>query len=137
MNSIPESYVDSMPSDPTLLAELGRVTWAAARLHAGVRDAINKHGGSSSMQPFERTLGQAIGDLKKLAASNGRTDQVTWADDVGQPACRRRNDVIHAVTYTAPGGTQAIAPVDGNRLLVPDLREVSRLLIEAHTHLPA
>ncbi len=28
----PESYVDSMPCDPDLLLELGRVTWAAARL---------------------------------------------------------------------------------------------------------
>src|SRR5690606_7947639 len=107
MTSIPDSYVDSMPCDPDLLVELGRVTWAAARLHASVRDSINRHSGSSSMAPFELTLGRAIADLEQLATQNGRADQTDWVRDFGRPACRRRNAVIHAVTYTALDRKQA------------------------------
>lgn len=49
MSSLPDSYVDLMPSDPDLFVELGRVAWAAARLHFGVRDAINRHPGGVPM----------------------------------------------------------------------------------------
>jgi hypothetical protein len=140
MTSIPDSYVDSMPTDPDLLLELGRVTWAAARLHAGVRDSINKHSGSTSMAPFERTLGGAIADLERLATSNGCTDQADWVRNVGRPASHLRNAVIHAVTFTAPDGKQAIGTVDRTapgRFLVPDLRAVTLALIEASMKLPA
>ncbi|MDH0739912.1 MULTISPECIES: hypothetical protein [Achromobacter] len=140
MTSIPDSYVDSMPSDPDLLVELGRVAWAAARLHAGVRDSINRHGGSSSMAPFGLTLGQAIAHLEQLATQNGRADQTDWVRDFGRPASRRRNAVIHAVTYTAPDRKQAIQTVDRTapgRFLSPDLRAVTLSLIEANMKLPA
>lgn len=128
-----------MPSDPDLLVELGRVAWAASRLHAGVRDSINKHSGSTSMTPFELTLGQAIAGLEKLAKDNGRIDQADWVDKVGRPANRLRNAVIHAVTFTASDDKQAIGTVDGSppyRFLVPDLRSVTLALIEAHMKLP-
>ncbi|QYD72957.1 hypothetical protein KZJ38_25085 [Paraburkholderia edwinii] len=140
MTSIPDSYADSMPSDPDLLVDLGRVAWAAARLHAGVRDSINKHNGSTSMAPFELTLGQAIADLEKLAKNNDRADQADWVRDFGRPASRLRNAVIHAVTFTAPDGKQAIGTVDRTppgRFLVPDLRAVTLALIEASMKLPA
>jgi hypothetical protein len=139
MTSIPDSYADSMPSDPDLLMDLGRVAWAAARLHAGVRDSINKHNGSTSMAPFELTLGQAIADLEKLGKNNGRADQVDWVRDFGRPASRLRNAVIHAVTFTAPDGKQAIGTVDNSlpgRFLAPELRSVTLALIEASMKLP-
>ncbi|WP_322083905.1 hypothetical protein [Burkholderia sp. BCC1972] len=139
MTSIPDSYADSMPSDPDLLVDLGRVAWAAARLHAGVRDSINKHSGSTSMAPFELTLGRAIAGLEKLAKSNGRADQVDWVRDFGRPASRLRNAVIHAVTFTAPDDKQAIGTVDGTppgRFLAPELRAVTLALIGASMNLP-
>lgn len=128
-----------MPCDPDLLTDLGRVAWAAARLHAGVRDCIDNHNGSASMDPFELTLGQAIADLEKHAKSNGRTDQVDWVRDFGRPASRLRNAVIHAVTFTATDDKQAIGTVDGSppgRFLAPDLRAVTLALIEASMKLP-
>lgn len=135
-----DSYADSMPADPDLLVELGRVAWAAARLHAGVRDAINKHRRSTSMAPFGRTLGQAIGELNQLAKNNGRADQCEWVENVGKPARDRRNAVIHAVAFTASDQKQAIQTSDGappGRFLAPDLRAVTLALIEASMKLPA
>ena len=141
MDPIPESYVDLMPCDETLLVELGRVSWASARLHAGVRDAINRLDGASSDKPFRTTLGSAVSDLRKKAVACARQDIVDWVDDYGMPAVKQhRNKVAHAVTYTAPDGTQAIQTDDHSppgRFLNPELREVSRVLIEAHTRLPA
>lgn len=140
MNLPPESHVDSMPGDGDLFLELGRVTWAAARLHAGVRDAINQHRGAASDEPFTRTLGQAVAVLEQLAREAGRADQVDWVANVGRPAVKRRNAVAHAVTYTASDGKQAIGPV-GNpapkRFLAPDLRQVTLHLIHASMTLPS
>ncbi|PPI19058.1 hypothetical protein C5D34_12130 [Rathayibacter sp. AY1B1] len=139
MTSLPDAYVDSMPTDPDLLMELGRVAWAAARLHAGVRDAIGRHLGASTDEPFTKTLGQAISQLETLARLARRTDQLDWITDVGRPAKDKRNAVIHAVTYTATDGRQAITTSDGSapgRFLNPELRAVTLELIEAHTDLP-
>jgi hypothetical protein len=69
-----------------------------------------------------------------------RADQVTWVCDVGRPANRQRNAVIHAVTFTATDGKQAIQTVDGSlpgRFLAPKLRAVSLALIEASMLLPS
>lgn len=140
MHDLPDSYVDSMPTDPDLLVELGRVAWAAARLHAGVRDAINRHHGVSSDKPFEATLGQAIAELERLAQASSRADQEDWVQLSGRPASRSRNAVIHAVTYTAEDGRQAIGTVDHSapgRFLVPELRKVTLALIAASMTLPA
>ncbi|XKH54837.1 hypothetical protein LG284_07700 [Citricoccus nitrophenolicus] len=139
MNLPPESYVDSMPCDKDLLVELGRVTWAAARLHAGVRDAINRHDGNPSDEPFARTLGQAVSGLESRASSAGRADQVDWVKTVGRPAVKMRNDVTHAVTYTATDGRQAIGTVDHSapgRFLRQELRQVTLHLIHASMTLP-
>lgn len=136
----PESYVDSMPCDSDLLVELGRVTWAAARLHAGVRDTINTHEGLASDQPFEMTLGQAVSNLEQSAKAAGRGDQGNWVADVGRPAVKMRNAVVHAVTFTADDGQQALGTVDHTppgRFLVDDLRQVTLHLIHASMTLPA
>lgn len=128
-----------MPSDPDLLTDLGRVAWAAARLHAGVRDAVNRHHGQASDVPFEHTLGQAIAELEALAAAGRRSDQTSWVTHTGRPASRKRNAVIHAVTFTADDGKQAIGTVDHSapgRFLAPELREVALDLIHAHMTLP-
>ncbi|PZE65503.1 MULTISPECIES: hypothetical protein [unclassified Curtobacterium] len=140
MHNLSDSYIDSMPTDPDLLVELGRVAWAAARLHAGVRDAINCHHGVPSDAPFETTLGQAIAELERLAQASSRADQVDWVELSGRPASRRRNAVIHAVAYTAEDGRQAIGTVDHSapgRFLVPELRKVTLALITASMTLPA
>ena len=128
-----------MPSDPELLVELGRVAWAAARLHSGVRDAINRHHGTPSDKPFEATLGQAIAELEMLARARDRPDQLTWVSQTGRSASRRRNAVIHAVTFTAQDGKQAIGTLDHSppdRFLASDLRDVTRALIAASMTLP-
>lgn len=116
------------------------MAWAAARLHFGVRDAINRHQGVASNKPFEGTLGSAIAELERLATRQGRSDQVSWVQVAGRPAARRRNAVIHAITYAAPDGKQALKTVDDSapgRFLAPDLRAVSLALIQASTDLPA
>lgn len=128
-----------MPSDADLLVDLGRVAWAAARLHAGVRDAINRHHGVPSDAPFEKTLGQAIAQLAGLAAASGRDDQLGWVEQVGRPAARQRNAVIHAVTYTAEDGKQALHTADHaapGRFQTAELRAVVLALIEAGSSLP-
>lgn len=135
----PESYVDSMPCDQDLLLELGRVQWAAARLHAGVRDAINRHDGQPSDQAFKKTLGQAVRLLEDRARAVGRTDQLDWVTNIGRPAVKKRNRVTHAVTFTASDGRQAIGTVDQSapgRFLRAELREVALHLIHASMTLP-
>ena len=131
--------IAAMPSDNALLADLGRVAWVAARLHAAVRDAIDTHVGAASDAPFEKTLGGAIADLEKLATAAGRADQVDWVVNTGRPASRKRNAVIHAVTYTADDGKQALGTVDHSdpgRFLAPELQDVTRALIDASRALP-
>lgn len=91
------------------------------------------------MAPFERTLGQAIADLESQASSSGRADQVDWVRNYGRPASRLRNEVIHAVTFTAVDGKQAIGKVEqteATRFLAPELRAVTLALLEASMRLP-
>ncbi|WEV76768.1 hypothetical protein O9K63_09130 [Janibacter cremeus] len=133
----PESYVDTMPCDPDVLVELGRVTWAAARLHAGVRDLINCLDGAPSDHPFGLTLGQAITELETRARAFGRHDVVDWVHGEGRPANKLRNAVVHVVTYTAADGKQAIQRLDtSTRFQNPELRTVTRRLIAASMLLP-
>ncbi|PWJ59721.1 hypothetical protein [Rathayibacter iranicus] len=138
MNSLQDPYVNDMPTDPELLSDLGRVAWAAARLHFGVRDAIGRHLGAPTDAPFKTTLGGAIKQLEGLAKSAGRIDQVEWAADVGWPATRSRNAVIHAIVITAEDGRQALVTQDQSapgRFLVPELRAVTLDLINASMRL--
>lgn len=140
MDVTPESYVDSMPCDPDLLEELGRVVWAAARLHFGIRDAINRLEGESSDAPFAKTLGGALSQLTQGAEAAGRQDLVEWAEAIGRPAKDKRDGVLHAVTFTAADDRQAIGAFDSEkgprRYGVTELREVSRQLIHASRTLP-
>jgi hypothetical protein len=133
-----DSEVDLMPTDPDLLAEIGRVTWAAARLHHGVRDAIGRHEGTATNAPFKTTLGGAIKQLERLATAAGRTDQMQWITALGRPATARRNGVVHAITATVEDKQALITP-DGSapeRFLVPELRDVTLALVKAHQGLP-
>ncbi len=62
-----------------------------------------------------------------------------WVSNVGRPAVRMRNTVVHAVTYTAANGQQAIGTVDdgpSGRFLVDGLRQVILRLIHASMTLP-
>ncbi|MGH3474347.1 MAG: hypothetical protein ACRDOT_05460 [Aeromicrobium sp.] len=139
MPLLPKSYVDSMPCDPGLLVELGRVTWAAARLHAGVRDAINALDAESSDEPFGWTLGEAVRQLDKRAQERGLIEVTEWVSTIGRPAVKRRNAVVHAVTYTAKDGRQAIGTADHSppgRFMNAGLRQVSGSLIHASKTLP-
>jgi hypothetical protein len=138
MTESSDSEVDLMPTDPDLLAEIGRVTWAAARLHHAVRDAIGRHQGAATDAPFEETLGGAIAQLERLAVAGGRTDQAQWVTAVGRPATARRNGVVHAITATIDDKQALITP-DGSapgRFLVPELRDVTLALVRAHQDLP-
>ncbi|HLS49887.1 MAG TPA: hypothetical protein VK024_07815 [Actinomycetaceae bacterium] len=139
MHNLPDRYVETMPCDPDLLVNLGRVTWASARLHSGVRDAINVHKGTPSGAPFSLTLGQAVAQLEALAKKAGRLDQVSWAQTLGRPAVNQRNAVAHAVTFTADDGLQAIGTMDHSppgRFLDEELRGVILTLIHASMRLP-
>ena len=110
------------------------MTWAAARLHAGVRDTINSHQGATSDKPFGMTLGQAVSSLEESAKIACRVDQVNWVANIGRPAVKMRNGVVHAVTYTADGGQQALGTVDHtppDRCLIDNLRQVTLHLIHA------
>ncbi|QZQ53806.1 hypothetical protein KZI27_10535 [Curtobacterium sp. TC1] len=136
--SLPPDIAE-MPSDKALLADIGRVAWAAARLHAAVRDVINSHVGAASDAPSKKTLGGAIADLEKLATAAGRADQVDWVVNTGRPASRKRNAVVHAVTYMANDGKQALGTVDHSvprRFLAPELQDVTRALVDASRALP-
>jgi hypothetical protein len=132
-----------MPCDETLLADLGRAVWAAARLHAGVRDALNAIEGVPSDAPFiDYTLGRAITELEQRARrlDPPRTEQVvTWCRTVGRPAKDARDQVMHAITYTDPDGRQALMTNDHaapGRFLIPELQEVTGQLIHAAMTLP-
>jgi hypothetical protein len=136
-------WARTMPCDETLLAAVGRVNWAAARLHAGVRDAINHITSIPSDKPFELTLGTAVAQLERRAAKRvaepDLTRLTTWCSTVGRPAVDRRNKVIHAVTFTAADGLQAIGTVDHSppsRFLEPDLMEIAGILVDASRQLP-
>lgn len=133
----------TMPCDESLLPSIGRVTWAAARLHAGVRDAINVIDGAASDAPFDRALGGAITDLKTRVMNHvvepERTALLEWILLIGRPAKDRRNEVVHAVTFTANGGVQAIGSVGGSpveRYLEPELLQVAGQLEDALARLP-
>lgn len=133
----------SMPCDEELLAPLGRVAWAALRLHHGVRDAINTIEGTPSDAPFEQTLGQAVGRLRDLATHHAvepaRTAVLSWYNDTASPAVESRNGVLHAIGYTDPDGRQALrgSSIDRPaRYLTTELLQAAGHLIEASRTLP-
>lgn len=136
---LPQSYVDSMPCDTEMLLELGRVNWAAARLHFTVRDALNSLNNRPSDEPFNQTLGGALKTLKNRALDKNHPEISEWVDSYGSPAKKHRNSVVHAITYTAEDGKQALMATErygSKRLQNPELREVTRFLIEAAVRFP-
>lgn len=138
------ALASGMPCDEGLLAEVGRVHWAAARLHAGVRDAINFIDGAPSDAPFrDWTLGSAITKLEqraqKFVDGPDRDALIRWCRDVGRPAKHHRDAVAHAITYTATDGRQAIMTNDHStpgRFERDQLHEVTGRLVDASMRLP-
>lgn len=136
-------YGKHMPLDEDLLEPLGRVMWAAIRLHHGIRDAINHIKGQPSDKAFDASLGVAIAELKKLAeaklAEPDRSTLLAWIKNEGTPATRERTGVAHAISYTDPDGRQALrgsTPDRPTRYQVSDLLEVVGLLAAAPRDLP-
>lgn len=130
-----------MPVDEELLAPLGRTTWAAIRLHGGVRDALNHLEPGRGDLSWAKTLRKAISWLTesadKVAAEPDRDALHEWADAHGRPAVERRNEVAHAITYTAEDGRQAHrSRVTSRRLLTPEVLEVAGLLGVASREFP-
>lgn len=130
---------DNMPCDELLLEDLGRVQWAAARLHHGVRDRHGKLLGELSDKLFNTTLGGAIKSLRNEAASLGQIDIVEWCDDIGTPATEARNGVVHSIVFTADDRKQAIrgsTPTRPERYLSDTILDVADQLVEASRSLP-
>lgn len=109
LEPIGAALASGMPCDEDRLAEVGRVHWAAARLHAGVRDAINFIDRAPSDALFrDWTLGSAITQLEqraqKFVDGPDQDALIRWCRDVGRPAKHHRDAVAHAITYTATDG---------------------------------
>ncbi len=106
-------YSQHIPFDDALLEPLRRVLWSAARLHSTVRDTLGLDMGPGlSDEPFDRTLGQVIGELVSKAGAEGepwRSEIRHWADGYGRPAQKERDRIIHAVPHAAPDGRQALS----------------------------
>lgn len=138
-----------MPCDPALLPALGRVTWAAVRLQHGVRDALRHIAVHAGVPPtdtaFAASLGGAIEALEHEAGhlpSPAGPALLVWCRDQGRPATARRNGVVHAVSYTADDGHQAIGgfPVGPDRparYLEHELLDVAGRLAHASATLPS
>lgn len=127
-----------IPVDEELLAPLGRVMWAAIRLHHAVRDTLGLDlGAGLSDEPFEKyTLGGAISALRRSAAAAGDPWDpviIRWADESGTPAANQRDRVAHAVAYTADDGRQALRT--GGRKGLPRERVTTELLEEIASRL--
>jgi hypothetical protein len=135
-----ESYVTGMPLDDTLLEDLGRLNWAAARLHHAIRDAINEIDGAPSDDPFaDWSLGKALGELNRRAEVLG-TDEgrrlSQWCRQT-RGAVQGRNGIVHAVAYTDKDGAQALRTLSGaGRVTVHLLRVVTGMLVHAASTMP-
>lgn len=134
MNENDEYYVDTMPCDETLLKELGRVHWAAARLHFTMRDTLNLLEVEISDDPFKDTLGKTRRTLEERARSVSADKVAEWATGTGRDAIDARNVIAHAVTYTAPDGRQALMTTRERgyeRIDRTRLRETTHRLVKA------
>ncbi|CAB0570492.1 hypothetical protein CIP107509_02081 [Corynebacterium diphtheriae] len=94
---------------------------------------------STQIHHFTGLDRQAISELGTKAIKLNASELVEWVNTYARPANELRNSVIHAVTYTAQDGVQALmttAKHGRKRLSNPGLREISRFLIEASTRFP-
>ncbi len=127
-------YADTVPVDASLLAPLGRMTWAAIRLHHALRDTLGLYlTAGLSDKPFDHTLGGVLTRLEAEARGVGEpwASAITqWSATYGRPAQSLRDRITHAVAYTAHDGRQALRtslnPKHGG-----DERVTEALLIEA------
>lgn len=138
-------YAATVPVDEALLAPLGRMTWAAIRLHHAIRDVLGLYlTGGLSDRPFDDTLGGAITELERKARSAGEPwgSAITqWSQMYGRPAQGLRDRITHAVAYTADDGHQALRtslhPRHGGheRVTAPLLSEATGRLVLASVRL--
>lgn len=137
-----ESFVERMPLDQTLLEDLGRLSWATARLHHVIRDAISQIEGASSDDPFsDWSLGQALGELNRRAEALGTREGRRLSQWCRQTrgAVQGRNGIVHAVAYTDDAGAQALRTTAGAgraRVTVQLLRVVTGKLLHAASTMP-
>jgi hypothetical protein len=87
---------DDLPVD--VLAELGRVTWAAIKLEDYAEDVCS-HIQPANPRTDQRRLSQKIGDAKKVLANRApsatRDEALAWLERARQ-AMERRNAALHA-----------------------------------------
>ena len=133
----------AMACDEDLLADLGRVAWAAAHLHAAVRDAVTAIPAAGTGPGFsERTLSLALAELEhrsRQLSPAARKQVLSWSHTVGRPAKNGRDQVLHAVTATTPDGSPALMATDPSGpgpFTVADLQEVTGQLLHATLTLP-
>jgi len=91
--SDPMKRAEGILCDEELLPALGRVTWAAIRLHHGVRDALG-HILVPSDEYFDETLGRAVSRLEVEAqrvAEPRQTALIDWCEQVGRPVVEWRS----------------------------------------------
>lgn len=129
--------------EEALLVDLGRVVWAAAGLHAAVRDALTAMPALDTGVSFsERTLSLALAELEQRARRLSRRSRyavMTWCRSAARPAKNARDRVLHAVTATTPDGHPVLLTTDHpdpTRLTAADLREVTAQLVHATATLP-
>ncbi|WP_153226827.1 hypothetical protein [Mycobacteroides salmoniphilum] len=105
-------YAGNVPVDESLLAPLGRMTWAAIRLHHSIRDTLGLHlTDGLSDKPFDDTLGGVIKRLEEHARDAGEpweSEIAQWSATYGRPAQSLRDRITHAVAYTAEDDRQAL-----------------------------
>jgi len=133
---------NSIPLDPTLLESLGKVQWAAIRLHHAVRDTINKIESRPQDTALDITLGQCIAELKKEAKKLSAHDQKRieeWCENLGIMARNERNSVTHALAATIDGEQALIRDKRSDdpykRLSIKDLEVVAGILDDAFLEL--
>lgn len=139
--SDPMKRAEGILCDEELLPALGRVTWAAIRLHHGVSDALGHILGPPD-EYFDETLGRAVSRLEVEAqhvAEPRQTALIDWCEQMGRPVVEQRNGVLHAIAYTDPDGRQALrgsTPDRPSRYLEPELLTVAGELDLASLALP-
>ncbi len=136
---MPKIVVGRVHGEASLLADLGRAQWAAARLHHVVRDRHSQLDGRRDNDLFGETLGSAIAALRAMAESTDRPEFVRWCDEIGRPANERRNGLVHSIAFTASDREQALrgsTPTRPPRYTSNEILDVADELVAANRSIP-
>ena len=99
------------PVDPVLVEPLGWVAYAAIRFHSTLRSVWTFQLDGDDREAHAWHTGKLAEKVVKAAREQGdpRADAFDeWYRDYGLPAIDMRNGVLHAWTYTAEDGLQAL-----------------------------